>query len=59
MRLLEPQCASPSQVPARKTSIIQPLHDHSQAMHLPSDPAHATPEPGRPMPNPAVTKLAS
>ncbi len=50
---------TPELVPARKTSIIQPLHDHSQSMHLASDPAHATPEPGRPMPNPAVTKLAS
>lgn len=50
---------TPELVPARKTSIIQPLHDHSQSMHLASDPAHVTPEPGRPLPNPAVTKLAS
>jgi hypothetical protein len=28
---------------ARKTSIIQPLHDHTQAMHLASDPAHQPP----------------
>lgn len=56
---------TPDTVPARKTSIIQPLHDHSQSMHLASDPAHAggptptPPAPGQPMPNPAITKLAS
>ena len=51
---------TPDLVPARKTSIIQPLHDHTQAMHLPSDPAHVPPntEPGKPMPNPTVTNLA-
>eukprot|EP00095_Tigriopus_kingsejongensis_P009766 maker-scaffold422_size175911-snap-gene-0.36 protein:Tk09766 transcript:maker-scaffold422_size175911-snap-gene-0.36-mRNA-1 annotation:"camp-regulated phosphoprotein 19" len=50
---------TPELVPARKTSIIQPLHDHSQSMHLASDPAHMSAEPGRPIPNPAVTRLAS
>ena len=41
---------TPDNVPARKTSIIQPLHDHSQSMHLASDPAHAPPPPpGRPL----------
>ena len=55
---------TPDTVPARKTSIIQPLHDHSQSMHLASDPAHAAggptaPVPGQPLPNPAITKLAS
>ena len=48
---------TPSNVPARKTSIIQPLHDHSTSMHLASDPAHV--EPGRSLPNPAVAKLTS
>ena len=48
---------TPTNVPARKTSIIQPLHDHSTAMHLASDPAHV--EQGRPLPNPAVAKLTS
>ena len=48
---------TPELVPMRKTSIIQPLHDHSTSMHLASDPAHV--EPGRPMPNPAVAKLTS
>lgn len=32
---------TPELVPQRKTSIIQPLHDHSQSMHLISDPAHS------------------
>lgn len=50
---------TPESVPMRKTSIIQPLHDHSQSMHLASDPAHSTPAPGQPMPNPAVRNLAS
>jgi len=52
---------TPDLVPARKTSIIQPLHDHTQPMHLASDPAHsgAAPEPGRPLPNPQVTNLTS
>ncbi len=49
---------TPELVPARKTSIIQPVHDLTQSMHLPSDPAHVTvPEPGKPMPNPAVSLL--
>ena len=48
---------TPELVPVRKTSIIQPLHDHSTSMHLASDPAHV--EPGRPLPNPAVAKLTS
>jgi hypothetical protein len=56
----------PDTVPARKTSIIQPLHDHSQSMHQAADPAHAgissllppPVTPGQPMPNPAITKLA-
>lgn len=34
---------TPELVPARKTSIIQPLHDHTQSMHVASDPAHAMP----------------
>lgn len=60
---------TPDTVPARKTSIIQPLHDHSQPLHLASDPAHVPaalgvslptpPAPGQPLPNPAITKLAS
>jgi len=57
---------TPDTVPARKSSIIQPLHDHTRSMHVPSDPAHLqagnTPTPtapGQPMPNPAITKLAS
>nr|ACO12095.1 cAMP-regulated phosphoprotein 19 [Lepeophtheirus salmonis] len=50
---------TPESVPARKTSIIQPLHDHSQSMHLPSDPAHHPPVPGQPLPNPALRNLAS
>lgn len=60
---------TPDTVPARKTSIIQPLHDHSQSMHLASDPAHTgmgiglsllppPVTPGQPIPNPAITKLA-
>lgn len=48
---------TPELVPMRKTSIIQPLHDHSTSMHLASDPAHV--EPGRPLLNPAVAKLSS
>merc|ERR1712072_359131 len=60
---------TPDTVPARKSSIIQPLHDHTRSVHVPSDPhpAHlglgntTTPPtmPGQPMPNPAITKLAS
>ena len=57
---------TPDTVPARKSSIIQPLHDHTRSMHVPSDPAHlgagitpTPPAPGQPMPNPAITKLAS
>ncbi len=51
---------TPDLVPARKTSIIQPVHDLTQSMHLPSDPAHmgmGVTEPGKPMPNPAVSLL--
>ncbi len=47
---------TPDTVPARKSSIIQPLHDHTRSVHVPSD---NTPVPGQPMPNPAITKLAS
>jgi len=59
---------TPDTVPARKSSIIQPLHDHTRSVHVPSDPhpAHlglgnTTPPtmPGQPMPNPTITKLAS
>ena len=57
---------TPDTVPARKSSIIQPFHDHTRSVHVPSDPAHMglgntpTPSvPGQPMPNPAITKLAS
>ena len=56
---------TPDTVPARKSSIIQPIHDASRSMHLPSDPAHLgggvpiPPAPGQPLPNPAITKLAS
>merc|ERR1712062_315046 len=55
---------TPDTVPARKTSIIQPLHDHTRSLHMPSDPAHlgqtpTPPAPGQPLPNPAITKLAS
>lgn len=54
---------TPDTVPARKSSIIQPIHDHTRSMHVPSDPAHVAmnspPAPGQPMPNPAITKLAS
>ena len=58
---------TPDTVPARKSSIIQPLHDHTRSIHVPSDPAHlglgghtpTPPVPGQPMPNPAITKLAS
>jgi len=58
---------TPDTVPQRKTSIIQPLHDHSQSMHLASDPAHHAglshllpqhTSQGQPMPNPAIAKLA-
>ena len=49
---------TPDTVPARKSSIIQPLHDHTRSVHVPSDGAPA-PAPGQPMPNPAITKLAS
>jgi hypothetical protein len=60
---------TPDTVPARKSSIIQPIHDASRSMHMPSDPAHLgggpsvmhTPIPppaGQPLPNPAITKLA-
>merc|ERR1719370_118838 len=46
---------TPDSVPARKTSIIQPLHDHSHALHL-SDSTHQPPAvvPGQPLPNPAI-----
>jgi len=61
---------TPDTVPARKSSIIQPIHDASRSMHVPSDPAHLgggpsvaptpiPPAPGQPLPNPAITKLAS
>jgi len=50
---------TPDTVPARKSSIIQPLHDHTRSVHVPSDPAHGAVVPGQPMPNPAITKLAS
>ena len=55
---------TPDTVPARKSSIIQPMHDHTRSLHVPSDPAHlgqtpTPPAPGQPMPNPAITKLAS
>merc|ERR1711862_438985 len=49
---------TPDTVPARKTSIIQPLHDHSQSMPQAADPSHAgissllppPVTPGQPMP---------
>ncbi len=57
---------TPDTVPARKSSIIQPLHDRVTSMHVPSDPGHvgmgvmgAGPVPPQPLPNPAVKKLAS
>jgi hypothetical protein len=58
---------TPDTVPARKSSIIQPIHDASRSMHVPSDPAHLggvaptpiPPAPGQPMPNPAIAKLSS
>merc|ERR1711890_188306 len=60
---------TPDTVPARKSSIIQPMHDHTRSVHVPSDPHPApfglgnttTPPtmPGQPMPNPAIIKLAS
>merc|ERR1712165_264545 len=46
---------TPDNVPARKTSIIQPLHDHSQSMHLASDPAHSG---GPQVPGPSPQSLA-
>lgn len=59
---------TPDTVPARKLSIIQPQHDHTRSVHVPSDPAHiglghhGVPSPpgvpGQPMANPAITKLA-
>jgi len=60
---------TPDTVPARKSSIIQPLHDHTRSIHHPSDPHHHPAPfglgtatlptmPGQPMPNPAITKLA-
>jgi len=44
---------TPATVPARKTSIIQPMHSHL--------PPHLPPgvEPGKPLPNPAVAKLST
>lgn len=46
---------TPSTVPARKTSIIQPMHSHLQPHgHLPPGV-----EPGKPLPNPAVAKLST
>jgi len=44
---------TPATVPARKTSIIQPMHSHLQP-HLPPGV-----EPGKPLPNPAVAKLST
>eukprot|EP00088_Acartia_fossae_P065546 TRINITY_DN80842_c0_g1_i1.p1 TRINITY_DN80842_c0_g1~~TRINITY_DN80842_c0_g1_i1.p1 ORF type:complete len:157 (-),score=45.05 TRINITY_DN80842_c0_g1_i1:432-902(-) len=51
---------TPDTVPARKTSIIQPVHDHSQALHL-GEGAHQPPAvlPGQPLPNPAIAKLST
>jgi len=52
---------TPETVPARKTSIIQPLHDHSHhSLHLANDP-HQPPAvlPGQPLPNPAIAKLST
>lgn len=45
---------TPDTVPARKTSIIQPVHDHSQPVH---DLQGLVP--GQPLPNPAVANLAT
>jgi len=56
---------TPDTVPARKMSIIQPIHDASCLMHVPSDPAHFSSAPSGPsgsapsLPNPIITKLAS
>lgn len=49
---------TPDTVPARKTSIIQPLHDHSQAIHLSGEQPPAM-VPGQPLPNPAIAKLST
>lgn len=48
---------TPDTVPARKTSIIQPLHDHSHFADAP----HQIPAvvPGQPLPNPAIAKLST
>jgi len=52
---------TPDSVPARKTSIIQPLHDHSQALHLSGENTNQPPAvvPGQPLPNPAIAKLST
>eukprot|EP00088_Acartia_fossae_P070575 TRINITY_DN949_c0_g1_i1.p1 TRINITY_DN949_c0_g1~~TRINITY_DN949_c0_g1_i1.p1 ORF type:complete len:157 (-),score=44.29 TRINITY_DN949_c0_g1_i1:691-1161(-) len=52
---------TPDSVPARKTSIIQPLHDHSQTLHLSGDNTNQPPAvvPGQPLPNPAIAKLST
>jgi hypothetical protein len=34
---------TPDSVPARKSSIIQPIHDASRSMHVPSDPGTVNP----------------
>ena len=34
---------TPDTVPARKSSIIQPIHDASRSMHVPSDPGTLNP----------------
>lgn len=49
---------TPELVPHRKTSIIQPLHDHTMAMHLASDNAHSPLDPGSKPMNPSIAKLA-
>jgi hypothetical protein len=53
---------TPDSVPARKTSIIQPLHDHSShTLHLSGDNTNQPPAmvPGQPLPNPAIAKLST
>merc|ERR1719367_722335 len=41
---------TPDTVPARKSSIIQPMHDHTRSLHMPSDPAHLGQTPTPPAP---------
>lgn len=53
---------TPDSVPARKTSIIQPLHDHSShTLHLSGEGTNMPPAvvPGQPLPNPAIAKLST